>query len=242
MDPQLTHIINNFNSLGKNFVIGNRNTIKLFEYKNKTISIKSFKKPIFLVGLIYRFFRKSKAMRSFMHAKILEKKGIGTPKPINYFENTTFLQLLDSYYICEHLEVDYVFKDLFLVNHQDLDVILKQLAQFTFKLHENGIEFLDHSPGNTLIKKVGDENYNFFLVDLNRMKFHKKMSLETRAKNFARLTPSEHMIKVISYEYAFLINKDKDFIFNLFWKEVQIFTNKANRKKRFKKRILFWKK
>ena len=35
----------------------------------------------------------------------------------------------------------------------DHDTILRQFTRFSFNLHEKGIEFLDHSPGNTLIKK-----------------------------------------------------------------------------------------
>ncbi len=242
MDKELKHIVNNFNTLGEDFVIGNRNLIKLFPYNDEIVAIKSFKRPNLISAIIYRFFRKSKAERSFSHAKVLESKNIGTPKPIAYHENTTFWKLLDTYYICEHLKVDYVFKDLFYFRHEDLDNILQQLARFTFELHENGIEFLDHSPGNTLIKKVSDTKYQFYLVDLNRMRFHKTMSLEQRAKNFARLTPSEYMIMIMSHEYASLIKEDKEYVFNLFWKETQQFMNKANRKERIKKRVLFWKK
>lgn len=243
MDKELKNIVVNINSVGEFFVEGKRNAIKIVDYKNQKISVKIFKIPSLLSGFIYRYFRKSKAYRSFSYAKILESNNIGTPKPIAFYENKTFIRLLDSYYICQHLQVDFVFKELF--NNDDnpeLPTILEGLAEFTFLLHEKGIEFLDHSPGNTLIKKNLDGFYNFYLVDLNRMKFHDKMSFNKRMKNFARLTPSKEMIKIISYKYATLINMDSEIVFKAMWKEVEKFQNKFHRKKRLKKKLIFWKK
>lgn len=237
MDQELLHIINNFETEGTTFVSGKRNKIKLFSYHNLTISIKSFKIPIFINGVVYRFFRKSKAKRSFLYAKKLESLQIGTPKPIAYFENKTAIRLLESYYICEHLHVDYVFKDLFNTDIDDLEKILKQFAHFCFKLHENGIEFLDHSPGNTLIKKNNSGNYDFYLVDLNRMKFHKSMDIGLRIKNMSRLTPNEYMIQTIAFEYAKLIHENETEIFTLLWNSTNAFYQKFDKKKELKKKL-----
>ena len=163
----------------------------------------------------------------FFHYTILNQKNIGTPKPIGYFENKNWFRLLDSYYVCEHITPDYVFKDLFGVENPETDTILKQLAHFCFQLHEAGIEFKDHSPGNTLIKKNESGTFDFYLVDLNRMTFHKEMDFNLRMKNLCRLTPSEYMVQVISYEYAKLYNKPKEEVFQLMWKYTDAFFNKA---------------
>lgn len=239
MDKALLDIINNFDTLGEDFVVGKRNKIKIIPYKDTILNIKSFKVPNLINGIIYRFFRKSKAHRSYFYAKILKDKGIGTPDPIAFYENKSWYRLYDSYYICEHLTPDYVFKNLFNVHIEDLDIILKQFAHFCFKLHENGIEFLDHSPGNTLIKKVGEKQYEFYLVDLNRMKFHSTMDFKTRMKNLSRITPSEAMIKTISYEYAKLYGKNEEEVFNLMWKCTLEFQKGADRKKYIKSKIGF---
>ncbi len=237
MDKALLYIINNFDSLGSDFVVGKRNKIKIIPYNNILLNIKRFKTPIFLNGIIYKFFRKSKAERSYDFAKILKEKGIGTPNPIDFYENKSALRLLDSYYICEHLQPDFVFKELFNVHIEDLDNILKQFAHFCFKMHENGIEFLDHSPGNTLIKKIDNDKYEFYLVDLNRMKFHKKMDFNTRMKNLDRITPSEAMIKTISFEYAKLYGKSEEETFALMWKYTSEFQEKSNKKSELKKKF-----
>lgn len=239
MNKALLDIINNFDSLGREFIIGKRNKIKIIPLDDLLLNIKSFKNPSLLNGIIYKFFRKSKAERSYIYAKKITSKGIGTPTPIDFYENKSTFRLLDSYYICEHLSPDYVFKDFFEKHIDDLDNILKQFAHFCFKLHENGIEFLDHSPGNTLIKKIDDNKYEFYLVDLNRMKFHKQMDFKTRMKNLNRITPSEPMIKTISFEYAKLYGKSENEVFELMWKYTSEFQKNAKRKSRLKKKIGF---
>ena len=67
----LSEIFVNFNSSGKILVSGQRNTIKLFEVYGVTLNIKSFKIPNLINSIIYKFFRKSKARRSYEFAKIL---------------------------------------------------------------------------------------------------------------------------------------------------------------------------
>ena len=237
MDKSIVNIIKNFGTEGDLLVAGKRNTIKIFPYNTIVLNIKSFKIPILINGIIYRYFRKSKARRSFEFAAILRQKNIGTPEPIGYFENKNWYCLLDSYYVCEHITPDYVFKDLFGVENPEIDAILKQLAQFCFKLHEAGIEFKDHSPGNTLIKKNESGTFDFYLVDLNRMTFHKEMDFNLRMKNLCRLTPSEYMVQVISYEYAKLYDKPKEEVFNLMWKYTDAFFSKALKKRDLKKKL-----
>jgi hypothetical protein len=182
---------------------GDRNVIKLFDLEEKKINIKSFKIPNLINKVAYRYFRKSKARRSYEYATILLERGIGTPQPIAFLENFNFLGLRDSYYASEHLTTDLTYRELVEIpDYPDHDNILRQFTRFSFGLHEKGIEFLDHSPGNTLIKKKQDGNYEFFLVDLNRMEFHESMSFEMRMKNLCRLTPLKEMVAVMSNEYA----------------------------------------
>lgn len=237
MDTDLQHIITNFSMEGTLLVEGKRNTIKNFPYKDIVVTVKSFKVPLFINGIIYRFFRTSKAKRSYEYAKKLESCHIGTPKPIAFYENTSWFRLKDSYYICEYLKADYVFNQLFNVDIPDLESILQQFAHFCFQLHENGIEFLDHSPGNTLIKKVGDSKYDFYLIDLNRMRFHTDMPLDIRMKNMCRLTPNEYMIKVISYEYAKLYGKKEEEVFTLMWKYTSEFYQRVTKKRMLKQKF-----
>ncbi|MBC7440466.1 MAG: Kdo domain containing protein, partial [Flavobacterium sp.] len=216
---------------------------KLFELEGKTINIKSFKIPHLINKIAYKYFRKSKARRSFEYATTLLEKGIGTPQPIAFFENQDFIGLCDSYYICEHLQYDLTFRELVEIpGFADHENILRQFSRFSFDLHEKGIEFLDHSPGNTLIKKNPEGNYDFFLVDLNRMNFHDSMDFESRMKNLSHLTPKKDMIAVMSNEYSKLYadQKEED-IFEKMWFYTNNFQKRFAKKIRLKKKLKFWK-
>lgn len=232
----------NFENSGKIFIKGDRNAIKLFEVNNEIFNIKSFKFPVLINKIAYRYFRKSKARRSFEYATILIEKGIGTPKPIAYYENFDFIGLKDSYYVCEHLECDLTYRELVETVYPDGDNILRQFARFTFEMHEKGIEFLDHSPGNTLIKNEGDGNYSFFLVDLNRMKFHKEIDFQTRMKNLSKITHKKEMVAVMSNEYAKVSGLDETQVFTTMWKLTEEFQFRFYRKIKLKKKLKFWKK
>ena len=102
------------------------------------------------------------------------------------------------------------------------------------------MNFLDHSPGNTLIQ-LNDGAYKFYLVDLNRMEFG-DMDFETRIKNFARLTIHKSMVEVMSDEYAKLGGYDYNRVFNLMWAETEAFQNRFHRKRRIKNKVFFWRK
>ena len=237
----LLNFIENFNSTGVLFGDGKRNIIKLFDFEGKTINIKSFKIPNLVNIIAYKYFRKSKARRSFEYANKLLKNGIGTPEPIAYFENFDFLGLKESYYVSEHLQCDLTYRELVEIpDYPDHENILRQFTRFSYALHQKGIEFIDHSPGNTLIKKTTDGNYEFFLVDLNRMQFHESMSFEMRMNNLRRLTPYKVMVSVMSNEYAKVSGEPEQLIFETLWKMTADFQEKFYRKKRLKKKLKFW--
>jgi Lipopolysaccharide kinase (Kdo/WaaP) family len=235
-------IIKNFNTSGQLFGNGDRNVIKLFDIEGSKINIKAFKIPNLINKVAYRYFRKSKARRSFEYATILLEKGIGTPQPIAFLEHFNIVGLRDSYYVSEHLVTDLTYRELVEIpDYPDHDKILRQFTRFSFELHQKGIEFLDHSPGNTLIKKKEDGNYEFFLVDLNRMEFHESMTFEMRMKNLCRLTPLKEMVAVMSNEYAKLYTESEEKTFETLWKYTADFQEKFYRKKRLKKKLKFWK-
>lgn len=235
---EINRIIENFDTQGRLFIDGKRNKIKLFELGAITVNVKSFKIPNIINKLVYRFFRKSKARRSYEFANMLLEKGIGTPQPIAYFEHRTLLSLQDSYYMSEQMVTELTFRQLIEIpDYPEHEIILRQFTRFTYELHEKGIEFLDHTPGNTLIKKIGDGQYAFYLVDLNRMNFHRKMSFEERVINMAKLTPEIHLVEVMSDEYAKLYGKTYDEVLSLMIKHTQYFSNRFHRKRALKRKL-----
>ncbi|TYB80249.1 Kdo domain containing protein [Bizionia gelidisalsuginis] len=236
----IDYFILNYETEGAPFGDQERNSLRLFKLNNKTLNAKSFKKPNAINKIVYKYFRKSKAQRSFEYANKLKELGIGTPEPVAFYELNNNLIFEKSYYISEQLDCDITYrelcKNLDIPNHE---AILRAFTHFTFQLHEKGINFLDHSPGNTLIK-YNNGDYEFFLVDLNRMNFE-TMSFEKRIKNFAKLTIHKSIIEIMSDEYAKLITEDYEKVFNLMWYETQDFQDSFQRRRRLKKKIKFWK-
>ena len=233
----IEEILLNFNAMGQSFFREKkhrRNHIKVIEKDGRKFNIKSFKQPNLINRYIYVLFRESKAERSFKFAEKLIKKGIGTPKPIAFAEEVVKGALTKSFYISEHLDYDLTFRDLELTipGHED---ILRAFTRFTFRLHENNVEFLDHSPGNTLIQ-LNNGDYKFYLVDLNRMNF-KPLNFTERMKNFARLTSDGDKIEVMADEYAELIEKSETEVFKKMWFFAHSFFVRHNKNLRLKQKI-----
>lgn len=231
---KLTQLIHGFDNISGGE--GERNVIKITELKNINLNIKAFKIPNFVNKIAYNFFRKSKAQRSYEYANKLISLNVGTPKPIAYFEYKTAMLFKKSFYVSQQLDCDLTYRELIYdFNYPDYDNILRAFTRFTFDLHEKGIRFLDHSPGNTLIKK-NDDRYDFYLVDLNRMDFG-VLDFESRIKNFSRLSKHKYMVEVMSDEYAKCIGADYNKVFNLMWQETQDFRAKLTRKRDLKKKL-----
>ena len=172
-EKAILQLVEVFFDEGNLIVQGSRNTIKSNFIGDEKVNIKFFKKPGFIKSIIYSFFRSTKAKRSFHYANYLIKHNVQTPVPIAYIEERSNIGILgDSFYISQQIDYDFTIRELI---HDPLfperNTILEQFTAFTYKMHEAKVNFLDHSPGNTLIIKKGNGSYDFFLIDLNRMKF-----------------------------------------------------------------------
>jgi len=226
----LQDAINRFDDIDELVMEGERNTLKKVKIGEEYFNIKKFKTPSFFQGLIYRFLRKSKARRSFEYAKELLTAGIKTPFPVLYMERTAF-GLNESYYISRHLEYDFDFR---VLNHNpnwpNRNEILQQFTMFTFQLHEKGINFLDHSPGNTLIVEAEEGKYDFHLIDLNRMRFE-SIDFNKRMRNFRRMWLSKGMINIMAPVYSKLYGRTSEQTHRLMTLYSRKFQKKVNLKK-----------
>lgn len=130
------------------------------------LTVKCFKVPSLLNRVIYSYFRKGKAKRSYENGMRLQDLEIGTATPMAYVEEYSFGLLARSYYVCAFLENMNDIRNWHLRenNHE----ILAHTAAFMAKLHKKGVWHKDFSPGNILY----DKDWNFYLIDINRMKFN----------------------------------------------------------------------
>lgn len=184
-----------------------RNLVKVFQVEGIQISVKSFKKPIFINQIAYSYFRKSKAERSYQYGIELQKEGFLTPDPIAYIEQKSFSLLKHSYYISIYENFDGLLRELrhgSLEQHREL---IRQFAIYSASLHSANIFHSDYSPGNILYK-LDKGIYRFYLVDLNRMIFNKKIDMETACHNFERFWGNKEMMTYLLEEYAKARNFD----------------------------------
>ncbi len=207
-----------------------RNEIKIINFKNVDLVVKSFKSPNIINKIVYTFFRDSKAKKSYENSI----KIIGfVPKPIGYIEFKKFGLLGESYFVSEKFDYDFTIREpLLQADFRDKEKVFKDFAKFTYDLHEKGILHLDYSPGNILIKKE-DNNYIFKIVDINRMEF-RTLSLNERVKNFAKLWAKDNDLKIIIKEYAKLIGKDEQSCIESAIKYSQAHKDRKNMKKRLR--------
>lgn len=234
----ILQLVATFFKEGDLIVKGARNTIKANDLEGKRVNIKYFAKPNLFKSIIYSFFRSTKAKRSFDYANYLLAHDIATPRPIAYIENRNqFGFISESYYICEQIDYDFTIRELI---HNPLFPnrisILEQFTAFTFKMHEAQVNFLDHSPGNTLIVANGELQYDFYLVDLNRMKFE-NLSIEARMDNFKKMWLSRTMVKTVARTYAKLSQQPEDLLLSILLKKTISFKRKITKKKYLKRKI-----
>lgn len=207
-----------------------RNELKILNYNETSVVVKSFKVPHFINKIVYTFFKDSKAKKSYDYSI---KIGDFTPKPIAYVVFFKLGLIAESYFISEEFKYDFTIREPLLEdNFEDKEKIFQQFAHFTYELHEAGIFHQDYSPGNILVKKEQNE-YIFKIVDINRMQFI-SMSLDERLKNFCKLWAKDKDLEIITKEYAKCIEKDETYCVQTALKFSQNHKNKINMKKRLK--------
>ena len=160
--------------------------------------VKSFAVPSWWRRIIYSIFP-SKARRSFIYAQRL---GDLTPKPVAYRETRKGGLLYESYYISRISPCTHVLKEV--IKNKDFPHrmrIFADLGRFTAALHERGILHADYSMGNVLFEPFED-NTRFQLVDLNRMRFKRRINCKKGCRNFERIDTDKEALSVMARAYA----------------------------------------
>jgi len=128
-----------------------------------------------------------KATASYDHALRLVRLGFGTPEPLA----VVYARGTGGYYVCAWEDGCRSVWDLHdgLIPTQHATA----LAEMVAKLHEAGVHHLDLTPGNVLLKPVGNA-FEFLLVDCNRMRFG-PVSLSTGLAALAKLECHGQLLK-----------------------------------------------
>lgn len=205
------NIKNYFEADESETVFKQRNTIKALEFKDKKYAVKSFKVPHLLNRFIYKFFRDSKAKRSYTNSVRLEELGVNTPSPIGYVEFSTLFLFGESYYISEFFDYDFELRELVDNDRfENREAIIREFISFSYDLHNKGVYHVDYSSGNIIIKVV-EGRYAFYLIDVNRMEF-KELDTDLRMKNLAKLSPHADFNAIMVDEYAKISGLSKEML------------------------------
>jgi tRNA A-37 threonylcarbamoyl transferase component Bud32 len=115
--------------------------------------------------------RPSKAVRSFAIAERLLAARVPTPEPIAAVDRRQGDHLVRAYYCCRHLAHDGSARDLQGAAAGERTPIIRALGHFAAFLHGQGILHRDFNSSNVLIVQRGRPQPEFFLIDLNRIRF-----------------------------------------------------------------------
>lgn len=182
---------------------GGRNIAAKLE--NAGLVIKAYRVPGFFKAIYYGWFGRAKSSRAYFNALKLAEMGIPTPEPAFAVEEYNRLGMLRrSYYACTYMQD---WDTLHGVEQRpDFRILAQALAEFIFRLHSHGVLMMDMGPGNVLFHKNG-ENFEFCLVDINRMRFDVDDWSDLHL-NFDHLLDSEEGVIVVARCYIDVMQRN----------------------------------
>jgi len=179
-----------------------RNQIRLFEHNGLRIVAKQFKRHDLIKQVIYTFFRKNKARRSFENAVRLHETGFDTPQEIACLEEVRHGLILQVYYLCEYTDGEPVRTPL--IDSDPFDQGLAcDYANFVASLHDHGVLHRDLNPTNVLYTSSEGE-HQFQLIDINRMHFYspKPVPKDECMENLTLFWHPTEVFRYVLNEYA----------------------------------------
>lgn len=210
-----------------------RNVVKSFIVGGITLVVKRYKRPNIVQRVAYTFFKKSKAERAYIFAKMLRDRGIGTPHEVAYIEVRDGLLMSDSYFVSTSCTLPPLSTLLRRpdFSHEAADA----LASFLVRLHLKGVLHGDLNLTNILYDEHGG-HYSFALIDTNRSKF-KAPTRHDCLENLKRLTHDRPLMAYVIGRYAEERGWDREETVMEVIRRVDYFEKKHRRKDRIKKII-----
>jgi serine/threonine protein kinase len=141
------------------------------------------------INRIKSFGQPSRAERAWRGAIALLEAGLATPLPVAFAEKRAAGFVSTSFFISERvadgLEIRSLLRDL---PDERLKPMLADLVRGLARLHAAGILHRDLSDGNILVRKSSAaDNFEFYLLDTNRVRCGRRLAGMARAKNLIRL-------------------------------------------------------
>lgn len=134
----------------------------------------------------------SPAVRALRGAQLLQAAGIAVPSPLAVAERRVAGIIRESFYVSEAL-LAHTPLNVYWKTHQQpqprqrRQAFLCALAAFVRTLHGIGLYIGDLKDENVLVKEHGPQQWQFFLVDLDRVTHRNPLSQSRRLKNIVQL-------------------------------------------------------
>ena len=186
-----------------------RNVVKRFQQGGVDVVVKRFRQITAFNRFIYATFRESKAIRAYRYASHLRAMGIFTPEEIAVLETYVHGMLADSYFISLYSPANSLsFLQEFTFEKKEWFPLLDNLANWIFGIHDKGIIHQDLNVSNILYQDKKNGDGAFQLIDNNRMKFRRNLSVEERLKDICRLSTNLELHLYVLKKYVELMPYD----------------------------------
>ena len=186
-----------------------RNEVRALSlHSGRQIVVKRFKSPMLIQQLGY-LFRTHKARKAYLNAQELLRRGIDTPHPVACILHYRQCLIHDAYYISLRNDNPPI-EDLLYRDDWDED-LAKAFALFAATLHRRGILHHDLNDTNVRYARNADGEYQFSLIDINRMSFYDHLEdipMKERIENITRFTNRANLFEYVAREYALSFGLD----------------------------------
>ncbi len=166
------------------------------------LTVKAYGAPGWMKGYWDRW-EGSKARRAWNVARALGAAGVGTPKPVAFFEERTAGRIGRGYFVTEFVPDLTSFRDELIRIYRtapicsELMALLQTVADAVAALHRAGMIHCDLGNQNILLRRTGPATWSDVqFVDLNRARFYPEITLRLQARDISRITLPSDLLRV----------------------------------------------
>lgn len=211
-----------------------RNTVKKFVLSDgMEVVVKKYKTPIFIQRVVYTYFRKSKAERAYLNAAELMRRGIDTPLNLAWaFESHN--KLFHTGYFVSDVNDSPAIENELCIGETFNKAMAEDFAQFVALLHSKGIIHKDLNCTNVIYRPESEGNYEFSLIDNNRMKFYKEgkePSEKECMENLTLFTRDLEVLHLVALYYTISRGWEREMVDKILKVKVNHDKNRKRRKK-----------
>lgn len=191
-----------FDDEGSEILKQKRNSVRRFVQDGMTFVVKRYKRVNWLQGIIYTFFRSTKAERAYRFAAEMRRRGINTPHEIAYIETKKRGLFSVGYFISEECKGKEVYEEV--IDKRDYDrSLVDAVIDYIVLMHERGVLHGDLNSANFLYTKDEDGRYSLEVIDTNRSHFCNGEPTYTQClQNLKRFTHRRDLYEYVVRGYA----------------------------------------